>query len=74
MRPSDSGGLGIFASQGLPGGTFISLYAGEFIDHTEAQQRFMVQQSLNEGNYVLSMRENDKVLGYVDPTYVGNIG
>lgn len=74
LGQSDFGGLGVFASQGLLPGTFISLYAGEFIDHAEAQHRYSLQQSLNEGNYVLCMRENDKIIGYVDPTYIGNIG
>jgi histone-lysine N-methyltransferase SETMAR len=58
----------------LPTGRFICLYAGEFIDQAQARQRFIKQESQGQGNYILCMRENDVVIGFVDPTVKGNIG
>jgi hypothetical protein len=55
-------------------GHFICLYAGEFISQAQAHQRFLKQEAEGVGNYMLCMRENNAVIGFVDPTFVGNIG
>ena len=74
LRSGEGIGLGIFADTALPAGRFICLYAGEFIEQAQARQRFVKQQLEGHGNYILCMRENDVVLGFVDPTVKGNIG
>lgn len=74
LRLCKGSGLGLFAKTSVPTGQFICLYAGEFIDQTQAQQRFAKQESEGQGNYILCMRENGAVIGFVDPTFKGNIG
>lgn len=74
LRFGEGSGLGIFANAPLPAGRFVCLYAGEVIDQTQARQRFAKQQLGSQGNYILCMRENDVVIGFVDPTVKGNIG
>ncbi|GHJ85477.1 hypothetical protein NliqN6_1879 [Naganishia liquefaciens] len=74
LRLGQASGLGIFADAFLPSGRFICLYAGEFIDQAQARQRFEKQQCERQGNYILCMRENDAIIGFVDPTIKGNIG
>jgi hypothetical protein len=74
LRKSTAGGLGLFATASLPRGHFVCLYAGEFIGQDEAYRRFTKQEAAGHGNYMLCMRENDRVIGFVDPTCVGNVG
>lgn len=74
LRKSTAGGLGLFATASLPRGHFVCLYAGEFIGREEAYRRFRKQEADGHGNYMLCMRENDRVIGFVDPTCVGNVG
>lgn len=67
-------GVGVFTSATLSRGHFICLYAGEFISQEQARRRFLKQDAEGIGNYMLCMRENNVVIGFVDPTSVGNIG
>lgn len=74
LKPSTAGGLGVFTDAGLAKGHFVCLYAGEFINQEEAPRRFLKQEAAGLGNCILCMRENNAIIGYVDPTFAGNIG
>ncbi|WVW80275.1 hypothetical protein I302_102253 [Kwoniella bestiolae CBS 10118] len=81
-KPASSGiGLGLFYtpnydSPTLPKGTFISLYAGEYLTTHQARQRWIDQLNnpkAGEGNYVLSVKLPGETW-HIDPRYKGNIG
>jgi hypothetical protein len=62
--------------QPLPKGSFISLYAGEYLTTPEARLRWSSQTSrfrAGEGNYILTLRLPDQVL-HIDPRRIGNVG
>ena len=74
-------GLGLFAAASAHMGDFLCLYAGELLDNTEATARWQnrrdhLQELLptGRGNYILTLKENDQVIGHVDATYRANIG
>ncbi|KAK8861690.1 hypothetical protein IAR55_002513 [Kwoniella newhampshirensis] len=82
VRPAVSGiGLGLFFSPAtsvdLPKGTFISLYAGEYLTTVEARTRWKDQQSLEQsegqGNYILSLKLPGETI-HIDPRHRGNVG
>lgn len=56
-------------------GSFVALYAGELISGKTAQRRRTKRQQKHPswGNYILALRENDKVWGRVDATRTGNV-
>ncbi|KAH8090485.1 hypothetical protein HD553DRAFT_302536 [Filobasidium floriforme] len=56
-------------------GSFVALYAGELISGKTAQRRRTKRQQEHPswGNYILALRENDKVWGRVDATHTGNV-
>jgi hypothetical protein len=78
---STSSGLGLFytptsqAKHDLLSGTFISLYAGEYLCTDQARQRWAAQAEhpAGEGNYILSLRLPNETI-HIDPRYKGNIG
>ncbi|WWC60431.1 uncharacterized protein I303_103003 [Kwoniella dejecticola CBS 10117] len=84
VEPSTSGiGLGLFHRPAdapvhtkLPRGTFVSLYAGEYLTTLEARQRWAEQAIIRiagEGNYILSLRLPGETW-HIDPRYKGNVG
>ncbi|WWC88055.1 uncharacterized protein L201_002958 [Kwoniella dendrophila CBS 6074] len=82
IRRSRTGiGLGLFytPSSGdiLPKGSFVSLYAGEYLTTFQARLRWSEQerkpQKEGEGNYILSIRLPGEIW-HIDPRYKGNIG
>ncbi|WVQ93650.1 hypothetical protein IAU59_000726 [Kwoniella sp. CBS 9459] len=87
IQPSSSGvGLGLFYSPStdtsiyaaLQKGSFISLYAGEYLTTRQARERWTAQQqrdlsSDGQGNYILSLKLQGQVI-HIDPRYKGNVG
>ncbi|OCF75113.1 hypothetical protein I204_03962 [Kwoniella mangroviensis CBS 8886] len=82
VKQSSSGiGHGLFYSPPsgrsiLPKGSFISLYAGEYLTSPQAHLRWvsqLVDSKVGEGNYILSLKLPDE-LWHIDPRYKGNIG
>ena len=67
-------GIGAFYTPGdgtvLPRGSFICLYAGEYLTTDEARSRWSDQ---HVDNYILSLRLPDQVI-HIDPRYKGNFG
>jgi histone-lysine N-methyltransferase SETMAR len=82
IRPTLAG-LGIFYSptlpHTLPRGSFISLYAGEYLTTPQARQRWNHAKSdfaaryPTQGNYILSLRLPGEVI-HIDPRHIGNVG
>lgn len=74
-----SSGLGLFLSPdsatSLPSGTFISLYAGEYLTTRQARETWAQQHThhAGEGNYILSLRLPNETI-HIDPRYKGNVG
>ncbi|WVF66006.1 hypothetical protein IAT40_000744 [Kwoniella sp. CBS 6097] len=87
IQPSSSGvGLGLFYSPSngtaLLRGSFISLYAGEYLTTEQARARWATQRDFDtdshedqegQGNYILSLRLPGQVI-HIDPRYKGNVG
>lgn len=65
----------------LPKGSFISLYAGEYLSTEQARERWAAQaiasastsQVEGQGNYILSLRLPDGTV-HIDPRHIGNVG
>jgi hypothetical protein len=76
----DHKGLGLFASRPAEKGSFLCLYSGELLSSPEATRRWRARRDAQRGvdsgrgNYILTMRENDTVVGHVDATRRANIG
>lgn len=73
VQPTNTG-FGAFyspkAHDTLPKGTFISLYAGEYL--TSAQARIRWNSGYND-NYMLSLRVSGEII-HIDPRHHGNFG
>jgi histone-lysine N-methyltransferase SETMAR len=54
----------------LPTGSFVSLYAGEYLTTEEARARW---RGKHDDNYILSIRLPDQTI-HIDPRYHGNFG
>ncbi|CAH7668165.1 hypothetical protein BY996DRAFT_4573638, partial [Phakopsora pachyrhizi] len=76
-------GLGLFSNSNstLKRGQFICLYAGELIDHNQAQRSCLEFGNGIEGaggmNYILSILESNSLRSWstiIDPTHRGNVG
>lgn len=67
-------GIGIFTTVNLERGTFICLYAGELIDTADAKSRSEIRDRRGDAFYILTIKENDRLVGHVDPTIHGNVG
>ncbi|ORY29806.1 hypothetical protein BCR39DRAFT_531115 [Naematelia encephala] len=76
IRLSPSGGLGAFYDPpnetSLPSGTFLSLYAGEYLTTSQARTRWS-ETPRDQGNYTLSLRLPEMTV-HIDPRHVGNVG
>ena len=78
VKPTPSG-LGLFytpkTESQLSTGTFISLYAGEYLTTDQARARWASDgfRPAGEGNYILSLRLPDEII-HIDPRHTGNIG
>jgi histone-lysine N-methyltransferase SETMAR len=59
----------------LQKGTFICLYAGEYLSTQEANERWSStpRQYMGEGNYILTLRLPGKRI-HMDPRHEGNVG
>ncbi|WVO14683.1 hypothetical protein L204_102320 [Cryptococcus depauperatus] len=74
-------GLGLFYTPQeplvLPKGTFISLYAGEYLTQSEAHSRWSAisvkEKEKGRGNYTLSLRTPGETI-HIDPRWKGNVG
>lgn len=79
-------GLGLFyrshQRDPLPKGTFICLYAGEYLSETEARRRLATQAAAaqagdpalaGQGNYILSLRLPGGTT-HIDARHIGNVG
>lgn len=81
VRPlkTESVGLGAFCSPLIPSGllkegTFICLYAGEYLTTPQAKERWAVaHDGIGEGNYILTLRLPGQRI-HIDPRYKGNAG
>jgi histone-lysine N-methyltransferase SETMAR len=73
---NDIKGFGCYTTTALDKGVFVSLYAGQLISSDEVLKRRRIRKQAHPrwGNYILTLMENDKVLGYVDATEVGDVG
>lgn len=65
-------------SRTLRRGTFICLYAGEYLSTTEANERWLAaaeshESREGEGNYILTLRLPGQRI-HIDPRYKGNAG
>jgi histone-lysine N-methyltransferase SETMAR len=80
VKPN-SAGLGIYYhpqdTSVLPRGSFICLYAGEYLDTVTARARWAAAAaappSPGTGNYILSLRLPDETI-HIDPRTRGNTG
>ncbi|ORX35271.1 hypothetical protein BD324DRAFT_632132 [Kockovaella imperatae] len=68
-------GLGAFLSASadavpIEAGTFIALYAGEYLSTSEARSRWQLE---SKDNYTLSLRLANAII-HIDPRYKGNVG
>lgn len=88
IRPTPPKGYGLFYTpstpRSLPRGTFISLYAGEYILPSEICSRWsspfttdsasdQKRYEEGQGNYILSLRLSDQTI-HIDPRWKGNVG
>jgi hypothetical protein len=76
VRPCNEIGLGAFYddTKALEKGTFICLYAGEYLSTTEANTRWSTTyRKKGEGNYILTLRLPGQKI-HIDPRYKGNVG
>lgn len=83
VRPlSDAVGLGAFyspppgtdESPPLPKGSFVCLYAGEYLTTSEAKRRWSIRHArAGEGNYILTLRLPGQRI-HIDPRNKGNVG
>lgn len=61
-------------TQILEKGTFICLYAGEYLSTSEANERWSkIHPKRGEGNYILTLRLPGQRI-HIDPRYKGNVG
>lgn len=73
---TDQMGLGAFYDDSKPikRGTFICLYAGEYITTEEANDRWSkTEHKAGEGNYILTLRLPGQRI-HIDPRHKGNVG
>jgi histone-lysine N-methyltransferase SETMAR len=73
---SNEMGLGAYYDGAHPcqRGTFICLYAGEYITTEEANLRWSkTEHKAGEGNYILTLRLPGQRF-HIDPRYKGNVG
>ena len=69
IRPTHTG-LGAFITHRIPYGTFVSLYAGEYLTTHEARDRW---KEGHTDNYTLSLRIPGSTT-HIDPRRIGNVG
>ncbi len=72
-------GLALYTAEAAGQGAFLCLYAGELLNSAAAKQRWEARKAgvhglEGRGNYILSLRENGKVIGHVDATHKANLG
>jgi histone-lysine N-methyltransferase SETMAR len=76
VKPIHNIGLGAYydGNSQLERGTFICLYAGEYLTTSEANSRWATTtRKEGEGNYILTLRlPNQRI--HIDPRYRGNVG